>query len=105
MKKLGLLLASERDGKPILENGLPEEATQDAPSMAPKRSETTHLWNEDGLSNLKKQRWGVVLPKGKVGDDLREAIKPLIEARQPFKTAAENVAYFDKMKKEKAAKP
>ena len=33
------------------------------------------------------------------------AIKPLIEAKQPFKTAAENLAYLEKMKKEKAAKP
>jgi DNA uptake protein ComE-like DNA-binding protein len=33
------------------------------------------------------------------------AIKALVEAKQPFKTAAENVAYFEKVKKEKAAKP
>jgi DNA uptake protein ComE-like DNA-binding protein len=33
------------------------------------------------------------------------AIKPLIEAKQPFKTAAENAAFYDKLKKEKAAKP
>jgi DNA uptake protein ComE-like DNA-binding protein len=33
------------------------------------------------------------------------AIKPLIEAKQPFKTAAENVAFYEKLKKEKAAKP
>ena len=34
-----------------------------------------------------------------------DSIKARIEARQPFKTAAENVAYFDKLKKQKAAKP
>jgi DNA uptake protein ComE-like DNA-binding protein len=28
-----------------------------------------------------------------------------IEAKQPFKTAAENVAFYEKLKKEKAAKP
>jgi 23S rRNA G2445 N2-methylase RlmL len=33
------------------------------------------------------------------------AIKPLIEAKQPLKTAAENAAFYEKMKKEKAAKP
>ena len=34
-----------------------------------------------------------------------DSIKARIEAKQPFKTAAENVAYFEKMKKQKAAKP
>ena len=33
------------------------------------------------------------------------AIKPLIEARQPFKTAEENAAMYEKLKKEKKAKP
>jgi DNA uptake protein ComE-like DNA-binding protein len=33
------------------------------------------------------------------------AIKPLIEAKQPFKTANENAAFYEKLKKEKAAKP
>ncbi len=34
-----------------------------------------------------------------------DSIKARIEAKQPFKTAAENVAYFEKLKKQKAAKP
>lgn len=33
------------------------------------------------------------------------SIKDLLIAKQPFKTAAENVAFYDKLKKEKAAKP
>lgn len=33
------------------------------------------------------------------------AIKPLIEAKQPFKTAEENAAMYEKLKKEKKAKP
>jgi hypothetical protein len=33
------------------------------------------------------------------------AIKSLIEAKQPFKTAEENAAFYEKLKKEKAAKP
>jgi hypothetical protein len=33
------------------------------------------------------------------------AIKPLIEAKQPFKTAEENAAMYEKLKKEKMAKP
>jgi DNA uptake protein ComE-like DNA-binding protein len=32
-------------------------------------------------------------------------IKPLIEAKQPFKTAAENAAFYEKLQKEKKAKP
>jgi hypothetical protein len=32
-------------------------------------------------------------------------ISSQIEAKQPFKTAAENVAYYEKLKKEKKAKP
>ena len=32
-------------------------------------------------------------------------ISDLIVAKQPFKTAAENAAFYDKQKKEKAAKP
>jgi hypothetical protein len=32
-------------------------------------------------------------------------IKPLIEAKQPFKTAEENAAFYEKLKKEKKAKP
>lgn len=34
-----------------------------------------------------------------------QAIKRLIEAKQPFKTAAENAAFYDKLKKDKASKP
>ena len=33
------------------------------------------------------------------------AIKPLIIAKQPFKTAEENAAMYEKLKKEKKAKP
>jgi len=33
-----------------------------------------------------------------------ESIKDRVVAKQPFKTAAENVAFYEKMKKEKAAK-
>jgi DNA uptake protein ComE-like DNA-binding protein len=32
-------------------------------------------------------------------------IKPLVEAKQPYKTVEENAAFYEKMKKEKAAKP
>lgn len=32
-------------------------------------------------------------------------IKPLIEAKQPFKTAEENAAMYERLKKEKKAKP
>ena len=34
-----------------------------------------------------------------------DSIKALIEAKMPFKDGAKNVAYIEKMKKEKAAKP
>ena len=33
-----------------------------------------------------------------------DGIKELVEAKHPFKTAEENAAYYEKMKKEKAAK-
>lgn len=34
-----------------------------------------------------------------------EPIKPLIEARQPFKTAAENASFYEKRKKDKPSQP
>jgi DNA uptake protein ComE-like DNA-binding protein len=33
------------------------------------------------------------------------AIKPLIEAKQPYKSVEENIAFYEKLKKEKKAKP
>ncbi len=40
-----------------------------------------------------------------IADSVFYAIKPLIEAKQPFKTAEENAAMYEKLKKEKKAKP
>ena len=40
-----------------------------------------------------------------IAESVFYAIKPLIEAKQPFKTAEENAAMYEKLKKEKKAKP
>ena len=41
---------------------------------------------------------------GIISDTTYFAIRSLIEAKQPFKTGAENVAFYEKLKKERAEK-
>ncbi|WP_342617946.1 helix-hairpin-helix domain-containing protein [Rhodoferax sp. GW822-FHT02A01] len=46
-----------------------------------------------------------LVTNGVIGEGPYTNIKHLIVAKQPFKTAEENVALYDKLKKEKAVKP
>jgi hypothetical protein len=81
VKNLSLLLADDKSLTPLLAGGLPPEATHAARHLTADAPGPNHLFSEDHLADLPRQRWGVVLPKGRIGDDLREAIRPLIEAR------------------------
>jgi hypothetical protein len=46
-----------------------------------------------------------LVTNGVIGEGPYSNIKHLIEAKQPFKTIEENAAMYEKLKKEKAAKP
>jgi DNA uptake protein ComE-like DNA-binding protein len=46
-----------------------------------------------------------LVSKQVIGEPVFYAIKPLIEAKQPFKTAEENAAMYEKLKQEKKTKP
>jgi DNA uptake protein ComE-like DNA-binding protein len=46
-----------------------------------------------------------LVSKQVIGEAAFYAIKPLIEAKQPFKTAEENAAMYEKLEKAKKAKP
>jgi hypothetical protein len=82
---LQLLLARAKDHRPVLEEGLAEETTRDAPKpdVLPGRVEVPWRERPDASPNdLEAQRWGVIAPEGPLGDALLQAIAPLIEHRE-----------------------
>jgi hypothetical protein len=78
--RLDLFLACD-DFKPALEEPLPVEATQKMPKGKPGEA---NYWGDRGekASDLAAQRWAVVAPVGPEGDQMLEAIKPLIDVRE-----------------------
>lgn len=82
---LQLLLSNAADLRPLLENGLPQEAA----SLAPRPARTPpgvdrHLLDlsDADPNDLSLQRWGVIAPEGPGGDAALGAIAPLIALRE-----------------------
>lgn len=78
--QIDLLLASPRENKAVLDDGMASDATNEVPK--PKKDES-HLRRDrsQDRSHLDVQRWGLIAPEGKAGDALLEAMKPLIDFR------------------------
>jgi hypothetical protein len=83
--RLDLLLAAADDGRPVLGEGLSDEAVHGAPR--PKKSKDAdekgdwHLHGAD-LNDLPSQKWAVLAPEGPEGDRQIEAIQALIRLRE-----------------------
>jgi hypothetical protein len=85
LSKLGLLLADPADLRPMLADGLPDEATGSAPrpKKAPRGIDAFSLDAPDADPNeLPLQRWGVIVPPGPEGDRALDAIAPLVRLRE-----------------------
>jgi hypothetical protein len=83
--RLELLLASDDDRRPVLDEGLPGEAAELAPKpkKAARGGDTFERRRTDADPNdLAQQRWGVVAPEGRAGDRLLSAVAPLLKLRE-----------------------
>jgi len=80
---LQLLLAHADDQRPVLESGLPDDSLRHTAGSAQQSQAPTHLWDHGGDPNdLASQRWGVIAPKGPIGDRLLALIEPLRQWRE-----------------------
>jgi len=82
---LHLLLADAHDARPVLADGLPEQALGAVPSpeRAPRGKDSLELDAPDRDPNdLAAQRWGVIAVQGEDGDRPLAAIRALIEHRR-----------------------
>ncbi|WP_437607342.1 helix-turn-helix domain-containing protein [Sorangium sp. So ce834] len=92
---LHLFLAHADDHAPVLGEGLPRSAAEEASAaaVAPPRNKHKHLARPEGLSDsLPDQRWGIVAPKGPAGDRLLRCVAPLRKRREE-EQGAEAVVY------------
>ncbi|WP_437657779.1 hypothetical protein [Sorangium sp. So ce1182] len=93
---LHLFLAHADDHAPVLDEGLPRSAADEAAlaaAVAPRRNKHKHLTRPEGLTDsLPDQRWGIVAPKGPIGDRLLECVAPLRRRREE-EQGAEAVVY------------
>ncbi|XYH99304.1 hypothetical protein ACMHYB_05900 [Sorangium sp. So ce1128] len=79
--RLDLLLADAEERRPVLEEGLPGEAAQRGPRPREKDSFDRKRTDADP-NDLTLQRWAVVAPRGREGNQLLEAVAPLIRLRE-----------------------
>jgi hypothetical protein len=84
--RLDLFLADADDHRPVLDEGLPGETSQQGPK--PKGAQAVQRDNSFGRretdaapNDLPAQRWAVVAPEGKEGDRLLDAVAPLMRLR------------------------
>ena len=102
---LDLLLAGGMDGTPVLPRGLSLGMLSEVP--LPEWGGTSEKWLWDGNrdpNDLLRQRWGLVVPEGPVGDRLLALVEPLKQARQEAQGGAPvrvyRVASPDKVKRD-----
>jgi hypothetical protein len=85
LSNIELLLATADEHRPALEEGLPLDAVYGArqPKKAPNGDDSPHLDGPGADPNdLRKQRWGVIVPRGREGAAMLEAITPLLRLRE-----------------------
>jgi len=101
-----LLLAHADDHRPVLEEGLPVEATWQAPRPRHGSRADVPTWAavEADPNDLKQQRWGVIAPSGEEGDRLLEAIAPLVRLREEEQGAPARVYRVDAAMDEAASR-
>ncbi|WP_437555705.1 hypothetical protein WME97_14790 [Sorangium sp. So ce367] len=79
--RLDLPLADAEERRPLLDEGLPGDAAQRGPR--PRAKDSFERKRSDADPNdLTVQRWAVVAPRGRDGDQLLEVIAPLIRLRE-----------------------
>lgn len=80
--RIDLLLVTDDDRAPVLEDGVDPAAAGGAP--APDgRPKPEELWGDEAApDDLERQRWGVIAPAGDAGDRLVDAIAPLLARRR-----------------------
>ncbi|REG35983.1 hypothetical protein ATI61_102357 [Archangium gephyra] len=84
-ERLHLLLADAREHLPVLKEGLEFRESLDVPKprLLPRRTEALTLDAPSRDPNdLPAQRWGVIAPEGKEGDEMLLALEPLIQHRE-----------------------
>jgi hypothetical protein len=84
-ERIDLLLAFGDEGEAVLEDGLPQNSADRGPK--PKkavRGDDAPDWRRTDAdpNDLRMQHWGLVVPEGKEGDVLLEAMAPLIRLRE-----------------------
>ncbi|WP_437957613.1 hypothetical protein WME76_40905 [Sorangium sp. So ce119] len=90
---LHLFLAHADDHAPVLDGGLPQRAAEEAPEPALTLPGSKRLARPEGPPDaLPEQRWGIVAPKGPIGDRLLRCVAPL-RARREEEQRAEAVVY------------
>ncbi|MCK6588537.1 MAG: helix-turn-helix domain containing protein [Polyangiaceae bacterium] len=92
--RLNLLLADADSLRPVLEEGLPSETTQEGakPTRITGSEDSFDLRMEgESPNDLKRQRWGIIAPEGTAGDKLIEAIQPLIKLREAEQGSAPDI--------------
>lgn len=94
--RLDLLLADAGDHRPVLDEGLPSETSQQGPK--PKRAKEVRRDDsffrrrtDANFNDLPMQRWAVVAPEGREGSRLLEATAPLMRLREEEQRAAVTV--------------
>lgn len=79
--RLDLFLADAREGRPVLAEGLPAEASWRAPRPVTVGVKKLRRVGE-GWNDLAAQGWAVIAPEGEAGDRSLEAIAPLCKLRE-----------------------
>lgn len=77
-----LLLCHADDLTPVIENGLPDDASTSAPHGPQKSSIETFRHDGGDPNSLVDQRWGLVVPDGPEGDRLLALVEPLRKMRE-----------------------
>jgi hypothetical protein len=80
--RLDLLLADADERRPVLDEGLPGDTAQRAPK--PRKARDANHWRRTDAdrNDLPLQRWAVIALEGREGDQVLEAIKPLVALRE-----------------------
>src|SRR5262245_14568757 len=80
---LDLFLAEADEGRPVLQEGLPEDSAKRARKPKEGADDRPSLRLIDADPNdLASQGWAVIAPEGDDGDRMIEAIRPLIALRE-----------------------
>src|SRR4051794_39380726 len=79
---LSLLLFDDETDQPALPEGLPLSALDAIPREPPDAAMSKHLFSDNPIhfDDLKKQRWGLIVPEHGAEESLRR-LAPLIEQR------------------------